>query len=96
MDQVWIKLKTRRKFKGAPAEIQINMDGTVYIDGKEYHEDSSEYENLTVDVENFNRMNSGEDTRKIMEQQKTAKKGETVTITDIKNPNRTESTIVKF
>lgn len=92
----WIKIKTKKKYANAPSEIQINMDGTVYIDGKIYNEANSEYKKLTVDVENHNRINSGEETEKIIAAGKKARKGEAVTIKDIEGPDRKESTTVKF
>lgn len=92
----WIRLKSKRKLKDAPSEILIDSSGNVYLDGILYREDESQYENIAVDVERYTRMNSGEDTQKILEKQKQAKKGETVTIRDIKNPNRSETTTVKF
>lgn len=92
----WIRLKSKRKLKDAPSEILIDSSGNVYLDGILYREDESQYENIAVDVERYTRMNSGEDTQKILEKQKQAKKGETVTIRDIKSPNRSETTTVKF
>lgn len=92
----WIKLTSKKQHKDAPMQIQVDYDGTVYIDGELYNQDTSTYGNLTVDVENHNKMNSGEETQKIIDSYKTAKKGETVTIKDIKGPDKTEVTTVKF
>ncbi|AOY77460.1 hypothetical protein [Clostridium formicaceticum] len=92
----WIKIKTRKKHRNAPSEIQINMDGTVYMDGVPYDEANSKYKTLSVDVENHNRFNVGEETEKIIEARKKMKKGDSVTIKDVKGPDRKESTTVKF
>jgi len=47
-------------------------------------------------VEQHNRMSSGEETRKIMELSKKAKKGETITVKDERGPDRRETTTVRF
>lgn len=94
--KTWIRLKSKKKLKDAPSEILILNNGNVYIDGILYSEESSEYENLAVDVEKYSRMNSGEETQLMLEKQKQTKKGELVTIKDIRSPNRSESTTVKF
>lgn len=92
----WIKIKSKKKFKDAPSEISIDMKGNVFIDGEIYDEQNSKYKCLSIDIENHNRLNLGEETRKIIDMSKEAKKGETITIKDVKGPDRTESTTVKF
>jgi hypothetical protein len=92
----WIRIKSHKKLKDAPSEIKISMNGNVYIDGELFDPDNNKYACLTVDVEKHNRMNLGEETQKIIESSKSAKKGEVVTIKDLKGPDRTESTTVKF
>lgn len=92
----WIRINPIKKLKDGPSEIRIDIKGRVYIDGKLYDEAASEYGNLTIDVENHNKMNLGEETQKIIESSKKAKRGETVVIKDIKGPDITESTTVKF
>lgn len=94
--KLWIRLRSRKKMADAPTEFIIDTDGNVYLDGELYNEAESKYESLAVDVERYTRINSGEDTQKILEKQKKAKKGELVTIKDIKSPNKSESTTVKF
>ncbi len=96
MDNCWINLKFRKKQKDTPEEIRIDFDGNVYVDGVLYNKETSPYKNLTVDIERHNRMNTGEETLKIIESSKTAKKGETIIISDIKGPEKTESTTVQF
>ncbi|WP_066501023.1 hypothetical protein [Abyssisolibacter fermentans] len=92
----WIKIKMKKKNKKVPSEIQINTDGVVYIDGEIYDESTSKYARMSIDVDNHNRINIGEETQKIIESREKAKKGDVVTIKDIKGPDRTESTTVKF
>jgi hypothetical protein len=92
----WIKVKSKKKFKEAPSEIRIDMKGNVYIDGEIYDGENSKYKCLSIDIENHNRLNLGEETRKIIDISKEAKKGDTITIKDVKGPDRTESTTVKF
>lgn len=92
----WIKLKTRRKYKDSPSEVQINMDGTIYIDGVIYDAENSPYNNLSIDIENHNRISSGEETEKIIESRKKSKRGEQIIIKDIEGPEHRESTTVKF
>lgn len=92
----WIKLKTRKKYKDSPSVIQIDMDGTVYIDGEIFDANQTKYKNLSVDVENHNKISAGEETEKIIESRKKSKKGETITIKDIEGSDRKESTTVKF
>lgn len=92
----WIKIKLNRKDQNMPREIRIDYDGKVYLDGELYDERRSKYRNLSIDVEQHNRMSSGEETRKIMELSKKAKKGETITVKDERGPDRRETTTVKF
>lgn len=95
-NNTWIRIKSKKEREDSPTEIRIDMDGKVYIDGKLYDERTSKYRNLSVDVEIHNKLNSGEETRKIIEKGKSAKKGDIYTIKDIEEPNRKESTTVKF
>lgn len=92
----FLKLNFLKKNEKTPSQIRIDMDGTVYIDGELYDEENSKYKNLTIDIGKHNKLNTGEETQKIIESSKTAKKGEVVTIKDIKTPDRMESTTVKF
>lgn len=92
----WIKIKLNRKDQNMPREIRIDYDGKVYLDGELYDERRSKYRNLSIDVEQHNRMSSGEETRKIMELSKKAKKGETITVKDERGPDRRETTTVRF
>ncbi len=92
----WIRLKFKNKFKNVPEEIRIDIDGNVYIDGELYDEKTSKYENLNVEVEHHNRMSAGEETQKIIEESKKAKKGDLVVIRDEEGPDKKELTTVKF
>ncbi|NLY77404.1 MAG: hypothetical protein GX080_04860 [Tissierellia bacterium] len=92
----WIKLKLNKKDESIPREIRIDYDGHVYMDGELYDEEKSKYSNLSIDVEQHNRMSSGEETRRIIELSKEAKKGETITVKDERGPDRRETTTVKF
>lgn len=79
-----------------PYEIRLEKDGKVYIDGELYDENTTKYKNLSVSVERYNKLNTGEETKKMIESQKDAIKGETKVITDIKDKDKTEITTVKF
>jgi len=79
-----------------PEEIRIDKDGSVYIDGELFDETSTKYKNLSVSVEKYNKLNTGEETKKMIASQKEAAKGETKVITDIKDKDKTELTTVKF
>lgn len=92
----WIRLKFKKKFKNVPNEIRIDINGDVYIDGEPYDEKTSKYENLSVEVEHHNRMSSGEETLKIIEESKKAKKGDMIIIRDEEDPDKKELTTVKF
>ncbi|MBZ4645620.1 MAG: hypothetical protein PWR27_1913 [Petroclostridium sp.] len=92
----WITITSTRKRKDIPSEIKIDKNGNVFIDGELYDENKTKYKNLSVSVEKYNKLNTGEETRKMIEQQKKASKGETAVITDIQEPNKTERTTVKY
>lgn len=92
----WITIKRDRKIPNEPSEIIIDKNGNVFIDKKLYEEDSIAYKNLSISVEKYNKLNTGEETRKMIEQREKAQKGETEVITDIKDPNKTEKTTVKY
>lgn len=76
----WIKIKLKKNGKKLPKELRIDMDGKVYVDGELYDETKSKYKNLSIDVEQHGRLSSGEETQKIIEESKKAKKGEFITI----------------
>ncbi len=92
----WIRIKLKKKSSNLPSELRIDMDGSVYVDGELYDESKSQYRNLSVDVEHHNRLSAGEETQKIIEESKRAKKGEFVTIKEEEGPDRKEITTVKF
>lgn len=92
----WIKIKSKKKRKGVPWELKIDMNGDVYVDGKPYDETDSKYKNLSIDVEHHNKISSGEETQKIIESSKKAEKGKMITIKDEESPDRKETTTVKF
>ena len=92
----WIRLRLKKKREDMPRDLRIDMNGDVYVDGEPYDEGKSKYKNLSIDVEQFNRMSSGEETKKIIEQSRKAKRGETVTIKDEQSQDKRETTTVKF
>lgn len=92
----WITITRKRKKKNEPSEIRIDRNGNVFIDGQLYDEKQTQYANLSVSVERYNKFNSGEDTLKMIEKQKETEKGSMAVITDIEEPNKTEKTTVKY
>ncbi len=89
-------IKSKRKKHYSPSEIRIDKDGNVFLDGKLYDENNTQYKGLTLSVEKHKKIETGEETQKMIEQSKTAKKGDNVVITDVKTPNKTQKTTVKF
>lgn len=96
MNDSWITIKCTKKKKNIPSEIRIEKNGRVFIDGKLHSESNPKFKNLHIDVERQGRVNTGEETLKMIKSQKSAKKGETVVIKDIKDKEKKETTIVKF
>lgn len=94
--QNWIRIKSRCKRKGYPTEIQVDMDGNVYLDGELYEEGYSKFGHVSIDVAKHSRYNTGEETQKILESGKTAKKGDKVVIKDSSSPDRIDNTTVIF
>ena len=92
----WIVVKSSGKRKGMPSEIRIDKNGNVFLDGERYDENNSKYKEISISVENHNRMNSGEETKRMLELQNQVNRGEMVVVKDIKDPNKTETTTVKF
>ncbi len=91
----WITIINKRA-NDMPSDIRIDKYGNVFIDGELYDENKSKYKNLNFNVENYNKINTGEETQKMIASQKDAEKGETKTITDIKDKDKSETTTVKF
>lgn len=89
-------MKRIRKQKGKPSEIRIDRDGKVFIDGEPYDESNPRYKGIYISIEKHRRIETGEETQKMMDESKKASKGDTVVITDIKTPDRTQKTTVKF
>ncbi|NLY86455.1 MAG: hypothetical protein GX077_08910 [Tissierellia bacterium] len=92
----WIGIKLKKQSDKLPKEILIDINGNVYLDGELYDETKSKYKNLSIDVERHNKLSSGEETLKIIEEGKKAKKGDYVIIRDEEGPDRKEITTVKF
>ncbi|KNF08064.1 hypothetical protein CLPU_10c01190 [Gottschalkia purinilytica] len=92
----WIIIRTKRKNDKMPSEIRVDLKGNVFIDGELYDETNTKYKNLSVSVDVYNRMNTGEETEEMLKSKEKAKEGEIVPIKDIKSPTRSESTTVKF
>lgn len=92
----WIGIKLKNQTDKLPKEIIIDVKGNVFLDGELYDETSSKYSNLSIDVERHSKLSSGEETQKIIEESKKAKKGDYVIIRDEEGPDRKEITTVKF
>ncbi|HHU30836.1 MAG TPA: hypothetical protein GXZ53_09155 [Firmicutes bacterium] len=90
----WIIVKPAKN-KNIP-EIRIEMSGRVFINGEPYNENDPRFRNISVNVETHNKLNTGEETRKMLELQKTAQKGEVITVSESKDKDKSESTIIKF
>lgn len=91
-----LRLKLRKPIQGIPEEIRIDHQGNVYVNGELFEEEASQYPRLSVDVQKQSRLNTGEETQKILEKSKLAKRGERVTIKDVRGPEKSETTTVKF
>lgn len=90
----WITIKPLRN-KKIP-EIIIDKTGQVYLDGEAYQENDPRYRNLSVNIEAHNKLNTGEETLQMLALQKEAEKGETITVTESKDKNKSEQTTIKF
>lgn len=91
-----IIIKRIRRQEGKPSEIRIDRDGKVFIDGEIYNENSPKYKGICMSIEKYQRIETGEETQRMIDESKKAVKGDTVIITDVKTPNRTQKTTVKF
>lgn len=85
-----------KKASGKLYELRIDSAGRLYIDGELYNDKNPSHKGVFVNIERYRKIDTGEETRKMMEERKKSEKGDTVTITDIKTPIRTEKTTVKF
>lgn len=92
----WIIITGKKKNKKIPSSIRITTDGKVYIDAKPFNDNNPEYRNFSVSVENNTEMNMGEETKRLLELQKTSHPGERVIAKNISDGNRKEQTTVKF
>ncbi|PKM79213.1 MAG: hypothetical protein CVU88_06925 [Firmicutes bacterium HGW-Firmicutes-13] len=92
----WITIISNKRNKKIPSKIEINKDGSVFLDGELYDPENSKYKNLNISVEKYNKLNLGEETQKMIDSQEEAVKGETKVISEMKDKNRTELTTVKF
>ena len=95
-DNNWITIKGLSKQKNLPEEIVVDKQGNVFIDGDLYEENKSKYENFSVNVDKYNKMSMGEDTQKMLEEQKKYNKGETATIHSEETPTKSETTTIKY
>lgn len=91
-----ILIKRIRKQEGKFSEIRIDKDGKVFIDGEPYDENNPHYKGIFVSSERHEKIETGEETQKMIEESKKAVKGDTVVITDINTPEKKQKTIVKF
>ena len=96
MSENWITIICNKKKKNRFSKISIGKNGKVFIDGELYDESNPRYRNFNIDVQSHGRINTGEETREMIESQKKAKRRETVIIKDIKDNEKTETTKVKF
>lgn len=85
-----------KKVKGKFSELRIDRNGRLYIDGQLYDEQNPNRDGVFINIERHRKINTGEETQRMIEEKKKAEKGETVVITDVKTPIRTEKTTVKF
>ena len=91
-----IIITRKEKRTGKPLEIRINKDGKFFLNGELYDENKSRRRGIFMSAESYSRIETGEETQKMIEKSKRASKGETVVITDLKTPNRTQKTTVTF
>ncbi|EPR10477.1 hypothetical protein L323_12585 [Ruminiclostridium papyrosolvens C7] len=94
-DRIAITLKKR--INGKPSKIQISKSGEIYIDGELYDEQNQDkFKGVYISAEKHNVVNKGEDTQRMIDASKKAAKGETVVLTDVHTPNKSQTTAVKF
>ncbi|HZK25868.1 MAG TPA: hypothetical protein VFC74_10870 [Oscillospiraceae bacterium] len=94
MKNPWITIKPLRH-KKIP-EIIIYKSGQVLLEGEVFKEDDPRYRNLSVNIEAHNKLNTGEETLQMLALQKEAEKGETITVSESKDKNKSEQTTIKF
>lgn len=90
----WIHIKSAGRSK--IPDLRIDKNGNVFVDGKPYDENDPRYRKFSVNVERHNKCALGEETRRMIEMQKDAKQGDIKTVSESKDKNRSESTVVKF
>ncbi|MFZ5988375.1 MAG: hypothetical protein ACOYWZ_14790 [Bacillota bacterium] len=95
-DNSRIIISRLKKINGKFSELRIDKNGHLYIDGEKFDENKSSRRGVFVNIEKHRKINMGEETQRMMEERKKAEKGDTVVITDIKTPIRSEKTTVKF
>ncbi|WP_432665368.1 hypothetical protein R9X47_03700 [Wukongibacter baidiensis] len=96
MSDNWITIKCNSKRKKIPSEIRIDKSGKVFFDGELFDENNPKFRNYHIDIEKHGRVNTGEETRRMIESQRESKKGDTVVLKDIKDKEKAETTIVKY
>lgn len=95
-DDSRIIISRNKKANGKFSELRIDKNGCLYIDGKVFDENNPNREGVFINIERHRRINTGEETKRMIEEKKKAEKGETVVITDERTPIKTEKTTVKF
>lgn len=96
MSDNWIIIKRKCKGKRKSSEIRIDKDGKVFLNGELFDEKNPKLRNYHIDIEEHGRINTGEETRKMIESQGKSKKGDRVVLKDIRDKEKTETTIVKY
>lgn len=85
-----------KRIKGKPFEFRIDRNGKVFINGELYDENDSQYKGICMSIEKYQRIETGEEFQKMIDESKRVQKGDTVVITDERTPNKTKKTTVKF
>lgn len=96
IDDSRIIISRLKKTNGKFSELRIDKRGRLYIDGEIFDDKNPNRKGVFVNIERHRKINMGEETQKMIEESKKAKKGETVVITDIETPIKSEKTTVEF
>jgi hypothetical protein len=91
-----IVISRKTKVNGKFQEIRVDKKGRLYIDGELFDENNMKHKNVSINIERYRKVNTGDDTQKMLEEMKKSNKGDTVIIRDVNTPTRTEKTTVKF
>ncbi len=78
------------------SELRVDNQGRIYFDGELFDESNPKHNKIAVSRERYRRIETGEETRKMQEASKKAKKGTVEIITDINTDNRSQKTTIIF